>query len=443
MSQATGHVVAEPVSAQLDAAPASAPLSLFDRIFLGFVVLYWALQFLRGDMTEIVPMDLLYYFYVLPAAGFAMIGLGFLLVVTRQFNRSAIMMLMMIVLVFAVSISRGDVRTIASVGLLAATVLIMVQLRPSISLAVINGLFVSAVIITTLLYFMGYSAYTFVPGLNSHPTDWWRISAYPSVSEGGLFAMVVFVVNLASRGQSYRLPMLLGSAYMLLLSGSRTGLFAALICVPYILLRRGGMLTRETSKMMFVGAAVGVFLFVVFASEFLLNLPFSNSEFFRTVILRQDEYARFNVGSELGTAAVRQWIFDQHMAVFWSSPFTGIGTFDLAQLTTGYEVFDNSGTGSEAFVTGLLARIGLISLLLYVAVFFPGRDLRGENGDRSIVTRIGLIVGMVTYGSFVNVYDVLFLLLLAGSYGGIVNRRPELNLFVPPSGRLVHGTIYS
>lgn len=402
------------------------PMTIFEKIFILFIGLYWSLQFLRGDGTEIVPLDILYYLYVAPAAALLGLGLVTMLATITRINRPAFLLMAMLLLVVAVSLARIDIRTIASVGLLAATLMMLVQIRPRIPIDFINVLFVAAVVITTILFFVNFSVYTFLPLLNNHPTDWWRVSAYPSVAEGGLFAMVVLVTNLASRGQRYRVPMLLISGYMLLLSGSRTGLVATLICVPYLLLRRAGALKSEGSRIVYVALGVGVLLALVFGSEALLSLPFADNELFRSVILRQDEYAGMNVGNEVGTAAVRQWIYAQHMGVFWDHPWTGIGTFDLSQLTTGYESFDDSGTGSEAFVTGLLARIGLLSAFLYLALFFPGGHLTGEEADRSTVTRIALIVGMTTYGSFVAVYDVLFLILVAGTYGGIVNPRAFL-----------------
>ncbi len=391
----------------------------FELVFYFLLTLYWALQFLRGDSVEILAPDATYILFVGPAAVFGTLGIFYLVFTSEIFHRSSIVLLLGLVPIIVVALARADARTLGSVGLLMLSLAIIFQIAPRISINFVNILFLLSIPLTTFLFLIDYSIYTFLPGLGNHPDLWWRISPMPSSAEGGLFATAVYLMNINLRGQRYRLPMIVMSVYFLVLSGNRTGLFAALIGTVYFLIRQRGRLSRSGSRRWFALIAAFLFVMAIFGSNLLLYLPFANSDIVRTLVFRQEAVGNFDVGDQVGTAAIRQWIFEQHWAAFRENPLFGIGTFDLQMLNSGYGALDNSVGGTEAFITALLARIGLLILPLLAALFLIRQPVQGDAADLSLSAKLALLIGMTTYGSFVNVYDIVFLLLVLSIAGTI------------------------
>jgi hypothetical protein len=392
-------------------------------IFIGLLIYYWAMQFTRGDSVYLIDPEISYYMFVIPAAVFGVLGIFLILLTQSKLSTTSLILGLFCVLILVVSALRSDSRTIFSLGMLAINLIVFFQLRPKVSLDILNVLFALAMVITTILFYFEYSIYTFIPGLNAHPFHWWRGSVYPSAAEGGLFAMIIFLANLTMKGQRLRLPFILLSAYMLILAGNRTALFGALLGLGYMFLKGRGLFVSETGRRWFMALAIGAFLMSVFASQLLLSLPFADTAFVQDIILREEAVnPNFDEGGQVGTAAIRVWIMQQHLSIFMQNPLIGIGTFNFFDFNTGYGAIDNLTTGSEAFVTGLLARIGLLSALLLGALLATRQP---GNQDFSICCRIGMTAGMITYGSFVNVYDIVFVLLVLGIAGCIVPSRSD------------------
>lgn len=390
-----------------------------DVIFSLLVVYYWAIQFTHGDGVEILAADVEFYLYVVPAAAFAILGALYVIVTMRRLNRSSLVLLLFCAVVVTVSLSRGDYRSIASLGLLSISLAVIFQIRPRVSVSLVNFLLICSALITTIMFYFKLSIYTFVPGIGSSYDLWWRVSPYPSVAEGALLATFAFIVNLMITGQPFRRLMLFISMYFIVLSGSRTAISATAISGLYVFLRRKGLLDHRGVRISFVIGILVLFVTLIFASQLLFLLPFADNAVLRALILRDEAVRGFDFGGQVGTAAIREWVFNQHIAAFRESPFIGIGTFDLRMLNSGYGALDNSVTGSEAFITGMLARIGLLSTLLFAALFVVRQPLSGAARELSTATRIALVVAMVTYGSFVNVYDVVFVLMIVAVAGGI------------------------
>lgn len=390
-----------------------------DAIVALLVLYYWAVQFTHGDSIEIIPFDVAFVLYVGPAATFALMSVIYIVFTAYNLDKSSLILLVFCAIVTVVSLSRGDYRSIASLGLLGISIAAVFQIRPRVSINLINTLFVMGAVITSVMFYFELSIYTFIPGIGSSYDLWWRISPYPSVAEGALLSMFVLMINILLIGHPFRKTMICISLYFVIFSGSRTAISATAITFLYIFLRRRGLLDHRGVRVSFIVLTLTLFVSLIYASQIIYLLPFADNPVLRTLILRDEAVSGFDFGGQVGTAAIREWVFNQHIAAFWEKPFIGIGTFDLRMLNTGYGALDNSVTGSEAFVTGMLARIGLVSTLLFVAVFLVRQPLRGTAQELSTATRIALIVAMVTYGSFVNVYDVVFVLMIIAIAGGI------------------------
>ena len=229
--------------------------------------------------------------------------------------------------------------------------------------------------------------------------------------------MAILLANLSMKGQKYRGFFLVIASYMLIFAGNRTAIFGAALGMFYLWLSSRSFMKEDKGRWLFFLLAISVFVFTVFGSELLLQLPVANNSFVREVLLRDESLgASFDAGGQVGTAAIRVWIIEQHLSIFGQNPLLGVGTFNFVEFTTGYGVIDDLTTGSEAFVTALFARIGLVAVLLFVALLFtrhPG------NQNLALCFRISLAAGMITYGSFVNVYDFVFILLVLGIAGCI------------------------
>lgn len=270
------------------------------------------------------------------------------------------------------------------------------------------------------MFLFGYSDYTFIPGLGSQSYLWWRISAYPSAAEGGLLALAVLLFNLNLKGQPFRLFFIGLSSYMLLLSGNRTAIVAALFVIIYLILRSNGLLTNKIHRILFLIVILTAFGISVFASQILFYLPFADTPLVREVLLRQEVVnTRFDAGDQLGTAAIRSFIISRHLSLFAESPWFGAGTFEFQQLTSGYGALDNISAGSEAYVSALFARVGVSAAILLYAIFLARHGTDRSNRDMATCAKIALFIGMMTYGSFVNSYDIIFLLLMLGIIGGV------------------------
>lgn len=390
-----------------------------DWIAGGLIVFYWLLQFTHGDAIDIIPADVAFLLYVVPATAFVLAGIVYIVVSSEKINASAATLLIFCALMAGVSVFRSDYRSIFSLGLFGLTLVVIFQVRIIVPIKAVNILFAASGPVTTLMYFGGYSIYTIIPGIGASSDLWWRVSPLPSVAEGAIFATLVFVANLTIKSHKLRSSMMIVSLYFIVLSGSRTAISATLIVLISYFVDKYKIIYSKKSRYALIMAILAGFIFLIYASEIFMSSSIANNSLLKAIVFRDEAVSGANFGEQLGTAAIRRWIFDQHIAAFWESPLVGIGTFDLSMLNSGYGALDNSGTGSEAFVTGILARIGLLSLLVFVPIFLMPQHLSGRDINASLHMRIALFVAMVTYGSFVNAYDFVFFLMIVAVTGGI------------------------
>jgi hypothetical protein len=408
-----GLLITMNANTQRYAAPVRA-LPLFGLL----LAYYWGMQFTSGDAVYIFSSDDLYYYYIAPIAAFSLYGIAFVILYFRKVDTAAVLLGLYVAIVAAISIARGDLPTVGAIGLMAVTLFVLYQTRPRVPPALVNVLFLASVVVTTVFYFLGYSVYTAIPGITQNPELWWRISALPHVSSGGFFALFVLFMNICIRGTPLRYTSMGVAGYFVLLSGLRTAVFAGLLAGLYLILRRQGFLQTGKARVIFFLVAATAFVFSVFSTHILAQLPFLNAGFLREVIFR-DQGQTAMIGGQLVSAAARIWIIDQHLSLFASNPLFGVGTFNLQALQSGYGLFDDLTTGSEAYLTGLFARVGLPALLLLYVVFFVNKRMSIAETDFATCIRIFLFPAMITYGSFITPYDFVFLLMAAAISGGV------------------------
>jgi len=105
-------------------------------------------------------------------------------------------------------------------------------------------------------------------------------------------------------------------------------------------------------------------------------------------------------------ASYRNLIWLEHLRLFTESPVIGQGTLPHI-----FEDYGYTFTGSESFFTGLLARIGLM-ILPFIFFFIYQFKMAFKTNNIALYCLVCIIpVIMLTYGSFIVPYNMLFLLI--------------------------------
>lgn len=202
-------------------------------------------------------------------------------------------------------------------------------------------------------------------------------------------------------------------------------MICALIAGTYTGLRFSGFLESAFARRTFFMGAIAFLIITVFSSDLLFHIPFLDNAFIRSLILRDDNpYGYVDAQGRAFSVAVRSWMLGQHIDLAMSNPFFGVGTFLLADTHSGYGLFESLGVlGSEAYLTGTFARIGLPFALLLYAIFFAKRPIAEGQADFVRCMKLFLFLAMIFYGSFISPYDLIFLLMMVAIAGGIVPER--------------------
>lgn len=402
-------------------------LPVFNGVFAVLLVFYWMVQFVRGDNVSALPNEIAYYFNIIPAVLFVAGGLGYIFVNNLSYDKIITPLLIYAVVTIGIAVSRGDFPSAASSGLMVCTLIIFFTTKPNVSASLINTLFLISIAITTIFYFFDFSIYTAFPGLNTHPEIWWRASPLPTSSNGGFFAMFVLLMNLVHRHIPGRVFFILLALFFVVVSGNRTAFAAIVISSIYYVGVRQGILASDAAKAAFATIAALGFMASIYSSQLFLSLSILDNDFLRVLFFREERIT-FDAEGNVTSAGIRTWIINQNLSLFWENPFTGIGSFDLRALQSGYGAMDDLTTGSEAYLSYLLARYGVAALLLIYVLIMAKRPLTGDAAILSSVTRLALLIALFTYGSFANPYDFIFLMMLMGITGGIA---------APPAPRAV------
>lgn len=397
------------------------PLTGMSIPFAVLLTYCWVLQFIGTVPAIGIPEEWLYRMFVGPSALFALMGVVLMLVGRRAFGRDIWILVAFLAVVTMVSLYRTDMATILTIGLMCISLAVILHFQIRISPTHVNILFLMSIPIAAGFHAIGLSDFPVLPSFSSLGTLSWRVSTLPLISSGGFFALMVLFINIFYTSGRFRLICLVGGGYFLLFSGMRTAIFAALLVGAYLMARRSGFLQRSGWRFAFFSAAVGFFTLSIFSSDQLASLPILSNDFIRSLIVREDNLYGLDLGGQVFSAAIRSWMIGEHIALGLSSPLVGIGTFEFQMMHSGYGQFDNLTTGSEAYLTGLFARIGLLMLpLLYV--IYRLRDIPPLERDFTRCMKLILFLAMITYGSFVVPYDFIFLLITVGILNGYAGR---------------------
>jgi hypothetical protein len=305
---------------------------------------------------------------------------------------------------------RGDMATIATTVLFCSAVIVVFALELTPSTDLLNSLFLLSIVVNGVLFLIGMSIYAIIPGYSKDGELWWRVSLFPQVATSAYFCLVIFFVNVADRGARLRRLCIVLSTYFLLFSGIRSALIAAFLAGGYVMLVRTGRLRRAGARILYLASTVVVFVTSLFMTQLLLLVPAFGNPTLNMYLFRTS--GGFESEAEAAKAIFRTWLWSEHLRIAAQNPLFGIGTFDFFAVSSFDPMFADMSSGSEAYLTGLLARVGL-PVILFVAAFVAA-IMRGIRVDDETVPVVGLFLflAMLAYGSFINAYDFVFLVMI-------------------------------
>jgi len=351
----------------------------------------------------------MYWLFVIPIAVFSALLLGAMGVSTRL-NTPAWLVSAYAIVVSVIALARGDYQTLASTLLFCSALVVIFAGRLSPSVDFLNRLFLLSIALNSFLFLLGRTIYAVIPGFSTGAEFWWRVSVFPSVATSAFFSLIVFFLNLRHRDAYLRKVCLLVSLYFVLFSGIRSALIAGILAGGYMLLVRAGLVKRTPAKVVYLFLAVIVLVSSLFLTQLLLTIPSFSSEGLNMYLFRSAEGLQSQ--EDAARAIYRTWLWSEHLRIASQNPILGVGTFSFGSASSVDPLFSDLSNGSEAFLTGLYARVGVPAVLLVAALL--SAIVRGleSNDDMHILVGLAIFVAMLAYGSFVNAYDFVFLVMI-------------------------------
>lgn len=388
---------------------------LAQRAYTVLLIIYWLLLYAASASDDVERGSLLYIAYVAPVLLFVLM-LSVPTLLRRRLNLPLLLLVLYFVPVMLVALLRGDLSTMTSTTLMSLALLVITGERVSPPPGLLNMVFLASIPLSLVTYLGGSNIYGVVPGLGLDEALPWRISLFPLVPESAFFSAIVLCLNLQDR----RLPMgrtcIVLAAYFLLFSGLRSALIGTVLALGFHFAVSHGLVRRPKRQMLLFFAALLLFTGSMLMSQLLTLVPSIGNESVNVYLFRTE--SGVETGDELARTVYRTWLWSEHLRLAAENPLLGIGTnsfVDLADAPAELVL----GSGSESFLTGLYARVGVASLLL-VAFFVAllARQLRARHEVPALVALL-LFVAMLAYGSFLVPYNFVFLVMV-----GLLSSRP-------------------
>ena len=398
--------------------------SLPQLLFDGVVVYYWMLLYLIQPDTPPQRMSFLYLALVIPVLAYILLNAGALL--RGSWKKRNLWLLLYIAAVCTVSVLRSDASTIYNCLIYTLPLIIFLNAEVRINIRLINILFLLSVFMSVVFKHLGLSIWNYLPDFFT-PYDMskgdvgWRISLFPGIPESGFFSLFVFILNFYYHSGPARFPVMAASFYFFAFSGSRTGLILFGFFILFVLV---GMLLRFRMNLFYKSFVLICLLVFVAAMNrnSVLNLLRSPGQGFMNELV-------YKTGKQPGAGQYtegvnsRSWIWQQHLRIFRSNPYTGSGTFNFEdhKVKSRQFVQYQMSTGSESLLTAWLARVGLLMIpfLLYLfAAHWHSARMRCRFPYFMVLL---ILITMLSYGSFLVPYGFMFFVLF-GSLNGVLEQ---------------------
>ena len=301
--------------------------------------------------------------------------------------------------------------------------------------------FAACIIGSVLSYQSGTNGFGYLPWQEAaNPTfvGVSRVSLFPSVWDSAFFSFIVFITVVRFRPRLWLLTSLLAS-YFIYFSYSRTIIFIVIIALFSEILS----FMRVKSSINFFLSLFVLILSIGYAHEIVPKLvdaemavrggkSFLAERLVRRAVLKDSKgekidpellrLYRKDLAEKNPLLKGRADLWRDHVRAFLSAPLTGVGR-EKTVLYIRRTSMDSSVTGSESFLTRILAEFGVAAVLFWLAIWrlFVHFD-RDRNAFGRALT-MGLLVTLSVYGSSALPYNFVFLCYLA--LMGYVLRREE------------------
>ncbi len=358
---------------------------------------------------ELARDSILYVLTLFPVSLFAILG-TIQALVRRGTKTSGALTLGFTALVTSVALLRGDIATITACGLIGLTFFTIFSLELSVSPTLLNGLFLTSVLVGITLNILGLAPYGAWPGTEPLGEPVFRAGFTPFIATTGFFSAIIITLNAIKKTAPFRRICLTIGAYFLIFSMVRSALIATGFAILFLILVRRRVIVRTSFQMVYLPLAILCLILLLQADQILFYLSDWGGDTLNRFLFRSTQ----SIGSsdEAKKSIFRVWLWTEHLRLAGQNPFFGIGTFNLKNVTIMDELLEGATTGSEAWLTGMFARVGAPLALLMADIWsMIHRGLEKPMDLLPMGTGLILLTAMLVYGSFLAPYDFLFLVL--------------------------------
>lgn len=346
--------------------------------------------------------SLQYYMIVSPIIVYSLFNINMAL--GKRVSSEVLSLLLFLLLALIFSIIKFDIKAVFNLLIWTLPIIIILNSKVFLSIRLVNTLFILTIVVGVFAYHNGINVYGYLPGqsnTNLHQGLWWRVSMFPysTPPATAFFSIIVLVLNLLhNKIFKWKMFFMILSTYFMVLSGSRTALIAIILILMILLISK---LYRVKMKIPYKVLAIMpllIFFIIFFSPELMLKINFS-SPFINSLIFRSIESSN-SIDAILQTMN-RQTVWEQYIYLYTHSPIIGVDTVKLRSIGQ-----------SETMLLSFLAWHGIsVIFLLSYMYFLITNSLTDKNYLRYSLGII-FILYMITYSSFFQTYNFLFLLLL-------------------------------
>ena len=377
----------------------------------GLLIMYYLVlnYFVEG---VIVKYSLQYFLFVTPVLIF--VGTFSAYLISKKHSSKGMICLVFFMIVSAISLLRLDTPTFLSTFLFAGSLIVIFNTRMTVGIRFINLLFLLSILGSVVSYHLGSNAFGYIPqpvegeDLTTGAVGW-RISLFPLVAESGFFALLVILTNYYLNKSRSRFVFIGLAFYFLIFSGSRTSLVIFVFFICFLVVSHFFPFRRRALYEILNPLLIGSFILLLSFKSLLLLIKDTRIGFLNEYIFKSESGMAEDASRE--DVATRSWLWAEHLRIYGRSPIIGVGTFDFARLKTEGTKSYHASTGSESFITGLLARVGLPALLMVYLIFVIQRDAMNSRNRLVYLISLFIFISMISYGSFLVPYNFMFLLL--------------------------------
>lgn len=372
-------------------------------LFTALLLYTWALQaFVDRPYVENQGADWLYVLTVAPTILYVLVSPGAFL--RTLYSRGALALMAMTVAVVAVSVFRADYATAVSNAALCLMLVAIRHTKVHVSVGTANSLLFASIAATAALNALGFGHYALLPGMDEAVA--WRVSLFAyNVTPSWMLAIFVFGLNaFHNRCRLCAWAMMGICSYFIAFSASRTGLIVMAMCALFLLATKVIAFRERMFYRLFIPCMLALLIVSLSAEQILDLFGGVNNDLANAVLFKSTDGARD--AQQASASIMRPMIWAHHVDLFLENIWIGHGSVDYS-----HELQEISATGSESFLTGLFARIGLLATLFVYFLHRLGMDAAARGDRLGFCLALFFAISAVAYGSYIVPYDFVFLFL--------------------------------